>query len=134
MSAFAVVDTHGLVWYALERWKKLGRHARQVLSRADQGRATVYVPAITLIEVGELERLGRIRLRGGFARWTRELFSREAFRPADLTVEIVLEAQRLHEIPERGDRLSAATAIHLGYPLISRDPHIGEGTGIRIVW
>lgn len=134
MSGFAVVDTHGLVWYALERWKKLGKQARRTLSRADQGKATVFVPTIVLVEVGELERRGRIRLRGGFTSWTRGLFSREAFRPAELTVEIVLEAQSLHEIPERGDRLIAATAIHLECPLISRDRRIGEMTGIRTVW
>lgn len=130
----AVVDTHGLVWYALERWKKLGKAARRVLSAAEQGDAVVYVPTIVLVEIGELERLGRIRLRGGLGRWARELFSREAFRPAELNVEIALMAHSLHEVRERGDRLIAATALHLELPLISRDRALGTAAGVRTIW
>lgn len=129
-----MVDTHGLVWYALERWKKLGKAARRVLSSADQGDAVVYVPTIVLVEIGELERLGRIRLRGGLRRWTREVLSRDAFRPAELNVEIALEAHSLHQVQERGDRLIAATAIHLDLPLITRDRALGTATGVRTIW
>lgn len=129
-----MVDTHGLVWYALERWRKLGKAARRVLSAADQGEAVVFVPTIVLVEIGELERLGRIRLRGGLRRWTRELFSRETFRPAELNVEIALEAHSLHEVQERGDRLIAATALHLDLPLITRDRALGSATGVRTIW
>ncbi len=129
-----MVDTHGLVWYALERWKKLGKEAARVLSAADLGEAVVYVPTIVLVEFGELERLGRFRLRVGLSRWTRELFSREAFRPAELNVEIALVAHSLHEVRERGDRLIAATALHLELPLISRDRALGSATGVRMIW
>lgn len=129
-----MVDTHGLVWYALERWKKLGKAARRVLSSADQGDAVVYVPTIVLVEIGELERLGRIRLRSGLRRWARELFSRDAFRPAELNVEVALEAHSLHQVQERGDRLIAATALHLDLPLITRDRALGTATGVRTIW
>lgn len=129
-----MVDTHGLVWYALERWKKLGKAARRVLSSADQGDAVVYVPTIVLVEIGELERLGRIRLRSGLRRWARELFSRNAFRPAELNVEVALEAHSLHQVQERGDRLIAATALHLDLPLITRDRALGTATGVRTIW
>ncbi len=129
-----MVDTHGLVWYALERWKKLGKAARRVLSSADQGDAVVYVPTIVLVEIGELERLGRIRLRSGLRRWARELFSRNAFRPAELNVEVALKAHSLHQVHERGDRLIAATALHLDLPLITRDRALGTATGVRTIW
>ncbi len=129
-----MVDTHGLVWYALERWKKLGKAARRVLSSADQGDAVVYVPTIVLVEIGELERLGRIRLRSGLRRWARELFSRNAFRPAELNVEVALKAHSLHQVQERGDRLIAATALHLDLPLITRDRALGTATGVRTIW
>lgn len=129
-----MVDTHGLVWYALERWKKLGKAARRVLSAADQGEAVVHVPTIVLVEIGELERLGRIGLRGGLRRWTRDLFSRESFRPAELNAEIALEAHSLHRVQERGDRLIAATAVHLDLPLITRDRALGTAAGVRTIW
>jgi PIN domain nuclease of toxin-antitoxin system len=129
-----VVDTHGLVLYALERWKKLGKAGRRVLSAADEGEAVVHVPTIVIVEIGELERLGRLRLRNGMTTWTRGLFSREAFRPAELNVEIALEAHSLHGIQERGDRLIAATALHLDLPLITRVHALGRATGVRTIW
>ena len=129
-----MVDTHGLVWYALERWKKLGKAARRLLSAADQGEAVVYIPTIVLVEIGELERLGRIRIRGGLGRWTRDLFSRDSFRPVELNVEIAIEAHSLREVRERGDRLIAATALHLGLPLITRDRALGAATGVHTIW
>lgn len=35
MVALAVVDTHALIWYAGQRWQKLGREARRVFEEVD---------------------------------------------------------------------------------------------------
>jgi predicted nucleic acid-binding protein len=37
-------------------------------------------------------------------------------------------------IPERGDRLIAATALELDYPLITRDPEIAAAAGLELIW
>jgi PIN domain nuclease of toxin-antitoxin system len=47
--------------------------------------------------------------------------------------KIVLEAEALYGIPERGDRLIAATAASLGCPLMTSDSHIAH-QGIRTIW
>lgn len=64
----------------------------------------------------------------------RRLFSSNHFIPVELTWEIVQRAEDLLVIPERGDRLIAATALELDYPLITRDPEIAAATGLELIW
>ncbi len=40
----------------------------------------------------------------------------------------------LYNIPERGDRLIAATAAALDLPLITRDPEIAQTAGVECIW
>lgn len=134
MPDLAVVDAHALIWYGLRRWQRLGKRARGILERAEAGKATLYVPTIVLVEIGELVRLGRITLEGGFDGWTGGLFAQGGFFPADLTIEIVLEAQRLHAIQERGDRLIAATAVVRACPLVTRNRRIEAVAGVGTIW
>lgn len=134
MTELAVTDAHALIWYARSAWKKLGPEARRVYARADDGNAAVYVPAVALVEIAEAGRRGMLRFPHGFALWTTQLFSSGKFFPVDLDVEIILRAEELYDIPERGDRLIAATAAHLGLPLLTRDPEIGRAAGVRVLW
>jgi predicted nucleic acid-binding protein len=45
----------------------------------------------------------------------------------------VLQAESLRAIPEPNDRLIAATALQLGYPLLTRDARIAEA-GVNVLW
>jgi predicted nucleic acid-binding protein len=53
---------------------------------------------------------------------------------ADLTAAIVRAAVGINRIPERGDRLIAATAVHLGCPLVTKDPAIARVRTVTTVW
>jgi PIN domain nuclease of toxin-antitoxin system len=132
--AFAVTDTHALIWYATGIHRKLGRAARRFFDRADTGRAAVYVPTIVLVEVAELAAAGRVTLTVSFQEWERALFASGKYLPMNLTREVVRVAAELQTIPERGDRLIAATSIHLDCPLITRDPEIARAAGVRGIW
>jgi predicted nucleic acid-binding protein len=44
------------------------------------------------------------------------------------------EAEGLYNIPERGDRLIAATAVHLGCPLLTNDPAITRSPTVATLW
>lgn len=88
---------------------------------------------MALVEVAEAAHRGRIELPDGFAGWAAALLASGVFVFVDLTWEIVLVAQGLHQIRERGDRLIAATALHLGHALITRDPEI-EAAGVETMW
>lgn len=134
MTSLAVADTHGLIWYATGAHRKLGRRALRFFQRADEGRATIFVPTMVLVEVAENAHAGRIDLGRPFAEWEEELFASGKYVPASLTRDVVRAATGLHRIPERGDRLIAATAVTLGHPLLSRDPAIGRTAGIPVVW
>ena len=68
------------------------------------------------------------------ARGSSSIFASGNYHEAQLTAEIVYAAQRLYSIPERGDRLIAATAIVLDLPLITRDPEIQRAAGVECIW
>ena len=130
----AVTDSHALIWYAMGPGRRLGRAARLLFARAERGEATIYVPTFVLVEVAEAIRRGGLRLDGGFSRWTRGLLASRGFAAADLTADVVLEADGLYAIRERGDRLIAATAVHLECPLITRDPALARLPSLTTVW
>ncbi|MCI0436052.1 MAG: hypothetical protein L0271_20785, partial [Gemmatimonadetes bacterium] len=113
--------------------RRLGARARRVFERVAEGRAAVYVPTLVLVELGDLARRGILRLAGGLGAWSRGLFGTGRFFAADLSVDVVLRAESLHGVPERTDRLIAATAAQLGYPLITRDRRLRDA-GIDVIW
>lgn len=134
MSVVAVADTHALIWFAGDRWNRLGREARRVFEQVLEGDGAIFVPTISLVELSEAVHAGDVSLAGGFAAWGRQLFSTGRFFPADLTWPIAQRAEQLFGIPERGDRLIAATAMELEYPLITRDPDIAAAAGLELIW
>lgn len=48
--------------------------------------------------------------------------------------ELVREAEGFYAIPDRGDRLIAATAAHLQCPLLTNDPVLARLPTVRTVW
>lgn len=134
MNDLAVTDTHALIWASSGQLRKLGRAARKLFEQAEARRATIYVPTLVLVELGNEIHRGRIAIEGSFDSWVEALFSSRGFAPIELTTTIVLRAERLYAIPERSDRLIAATARELDLPLITRDPEIERAAGVRTIW
>ncbi|HEX7048812.1 MAG TPA: PIN domain-containing protein [Longimicrobiales bacterium] len=134
MTELAVADTHAVIWHATGRADRLGRRARDLFERADAGDAAIYVPTFVLVELLEAARRGVLRFPGGAAAWVEGLTRSGAYFLADLTADVALRAHALYAIPERGDRLIAATAAVLGLPLITRDPAIARAAAVRRVW
>jgi PIN domain nuclease of toxin-antitoxin system len=129
-----VTDTHGLIWY-LEDSPRLGPAARKAFDACDRGESVVYVPTICLVEIIYLQEKGRIpadlkaqldvELRAGTS----------GLVLAALTPEVanaVASVPRA-EVPDMPDRIIAATALHLGLPLISRDRKI-QLAGLQTIW
>lgn len=131
----AVVDTHVLLWWVGGRTRLLGRRARTFLARVDEGAAVACVPAIVLVEMGEAIQRGVFALDEPFAAFVARLDGTPSrYQVVPLTAAIVSRAHDLYAIPERGDRLIAATARELGYPLITRDPEIAAAIGGEHLW
>lgn len=134
MTRVAVTDTHAMIWASSGQTKKLGRTGRQLFEAAESGASTIHVPTLVLVELGyELYR-GKLAAGGSLREWVERLFSSGGFVPADLTTPVVLRAETLYAIPDRGDRLIAAIAAELELPLITRDPEIARVAGVRCVW
>ena len=134
MPSLAVSDAHALIWAATGDLRLLGRNARRFFERVEHDHAAVYVPTIALVEIGEAVRKGTVRLPQGFEAWGRALLGSGRYHAIDLTPEIVFRAQSLFAVPERGDRLVAATALALDCPVITRDPSIAGVPGLDVIW
>lgn len=131
----AVLDTHALIWWLAGRMRSLGRAARAFVERVDTGEAVAHVPALVLVELSEAIRRGSFALNEPFDVFVQRLENTPSrYRVEPLDAAIVARAHALHDIPERGDRLIAATAQHLGLPLFTRDPHIARVVGRDVLW
>ena len=130
----AVTDTHALMWYAGGKARKLGREALRLYRLAAEGQVQIHVPALCVVEVFEQVRRGRYRLRHSPQEWLRLLESSGSFTIAPLGADVVLAAESLYDIPERTDRLIAATARALNLPLITRDAAIARAADVEAVW
>jgi PIN domain nuclease of toxin-antitoxin system len=131
----AVVDTHALIWWATGDRHRIGRRALKFLDSVDDGRAIACVPTVALVELSEALHFGTMLLDRRFDAvldGMRDTPSR--YQVVPLTLEIVARSHTLFAIPERGDRLIAATAAELGYPIITRDPAITAVVGLDQVW
>jgi PIN domain nuclease of toxin-antitoxin system len=135
MTELAVVDTHALIWWITSQYRLFGRRAREFVSRVDEGRAAACVSTTSLVEISEGVRAGRIRLSMPWDALIAQLESTPArYQIVPLTTAIVARSHDLYAIPERGDRLIAATAKELGYPLVTRDPEIAAAIGGEQIW
>jgi PIN domain nuclease of toxin-antitoxin system len=130
----AVVDAHAMIW-AVNAPRRLGRRARAFFDSVERGERALYVPTMVLVELSEAHADGDFAFDGGrsFAAWLGAL-DRRRYIPVDLSPEIVMQSLGTITSLERGDRLIAATALHLDCPLISRDPAIAEHTGLSLIW
>ena len=131
----AVTDTHALIWWVTDAGKRLGRNANAFFDRVDRGAAVVCIPTVCLVELDEAIQGGEVDLGEGFSTFVERLETTPSrYRVVPLTTEIVLRSHELFAIPERGDRLIAATAAALEYPLITRDPEIVAAIAGVHVW
>jgi PIN domain nuclease of toxin-antitoxin system len=129
-----VTDTHSLIWYLFEP-RFLSEVARNAFKAAETEPGAIYVPTICLVEIRYLIDKRVIE---------EDIFTELLLRLADdlsapapipLTVEIAAALQRVprNEVPDMPDRIIAATALHLGVPLITRDRKI-QASAIETIW
>lgn len=130
----AIADTHAVIWYIFGE-KRLSSNAKTFIDTAAKEGNQVGLSVITLAEIVYLVEKGRIPLQT-FTRLISELDAQDAIlieMPFDRYVaETLYQISRL-AVPDLPDRIIAATALHLGVPVISRDVKI-QVSGIATIW
>lgn len=134
MTIRVVADTHAVLWY-LYNDSRLSSAASAVMDATDAAGDGIAMSSITLAEMVYLIEKGRIDATA----FERVLMALD--RPNATLVEIPLDrviAQAMRridrtQVPDLPDRIVAATALHLGVPLISRDRKIRLST-VTTIW
>jgi PIN domain nuclease of toxin-antitoxin system len=129
-----VLDTHTILWY-LENSRELSSAARTAIEDAIRDARDVFVSAISLVETVYLVERKRIsaaalqRLRAALADQNSGLF----VAAVDADVADALENIARNVVPDMPDRIIAATALRLGFPLVTCDRRI-QSAGIQTIW
>ena len=134
MNPSAVIDTHAAIWY-FNADMQLTARAKTFIDDAGIQAKPVLVATITLVEVVYLQEKGNLphdtltRLADAL----RDPIS--VFQIADLSMAVALALSRVlrDEVSDMPDRIIAATAVHFGVPVISRDGKI-RTSAVSTMW
>jgi PIN domain nuclease of toxin-antitoxin system len=121
----AVADTHAVIWF-LSDSPRLSVAAGAVFDTAAERGDQVAVSSITLAEIVYLIEKGRIPM-AAFASLILALGDSASVlveAPFDRPIAQALLRVDRRSVPDLPDRIIAATALHLGVPLISKDRQI----------
>jgi len=127
-----VADTHSLIWFLMEP-SRLSPAADAALRGAVA--SGIHLSAISIVEVVYLVEKSRLpqtaleRIRAELAAPSTAL----RVVALDLAVAAKLASVLRTEVPDMPDRIVAATALHLGLPLVSRDRRI-RASSVETVW
>lgn len=124
-----VTDTQAMVKFMMGK-KVINDAAQKAYLSADIGDAIIIIPAIALMEVMYLFERNRIETS---ILQIENLMECRNYQFEPLSLEILKTAIEIDDIPELHDRLIAATARHLGLPLITNDPIIIKSKFVRIL-
>lgn len=118
-------DTHVWIWSVELDLRRIGRRARQTITRAELQTA-VRVSPVSLLELTALHTAGRVRLSRRPESWIREALEVPGVRIAELTPAIAIDAGSIPHtaLPDPVDRLLVATARLTDATLLTNDRRI----------
>lgn len=127
-----LLDTHALVrWIATP--KRLSREQLRWLNRAEQLSETIAVSAITVVELADLVRLGRLELMRPLHDFFGDM-EQHRILLLPITYDIGLEITALgYSLPDPADRAIVATARVHRMSLVTSDQRIIESGLVPVV-
>ena len=130
----AVLDTHAAIWYLLDS-TKLSASVYSMIDNAAASGSPTYISAVSLVEVVYLVERGRL-VADAFNRFATELDrTNPAFAIASVDAHVATKLKLIPRsiVPDMPDRIIAATALHLGLPLVTRDRRL-QAAGLQTIW
>ena|SRR5438309_7900397 len=129
-----VADTHALIWYFHDQ-DRLSTKALAALDQATAAGDSIGLPTIAIVEICYLVEKGKLP-EAALLRVISEM-EREDSVLAVVSLDSNI-ARAVREIPrdlvpDMPDRIIAATAFHLGLPLVTRDAQI-RSANITTIW
>jgi len=129
-----VLDTHAVLWY-LTNPTLLSEKALEAIRRTLEEGRPIFISAVSILEVVYLVEKARLP-EAALARIMDALSSRSAsISCISLDIVIAMAARKIprDSVPDMPDRIIAATALHMGLPLVTRDSQI-RSSGIDTIW
>ena len=129
-----VSDTQCVIWYFADDEHRLPKAARAAFSAADEGRAQILVPSITLVEAVFLVQRQRVSqsVLGRLFALSDTPDATIFVTPLDLAVARAVADFGPAAVPELADRIIAATARALNLPLLTTDPAIAASGLVKV--
>ena len=132
-SSLILIDTHVVVWLALEP-AKISKKARAAIGEARRQGQGVAISDIVLLEIATLERKGLIKLSTSLETFMSEIEAR--FIVLSITGRICVRAISLPAAypNDPADRIIGATALVEGVPLVTADEGIRRSKAVPTIW
>lgn len=116
--------------------KQLSPTARLIIRTEEKNGESIFVSAISLVEVIYLAERGRLPLTAlqSLENALGDPMGSMVIAPLDAAVaEAVQKISRI-TVPDMPDRIIAATAVHLNADLVTRDRRLQAALGNRSIW
>lgn len=126
-------DTHAVYWALNGNEKRLGHRAAQVFRNVERGRAHITISVLSLFELTLLSEKARLPM-SAMDLFRSAVSKSPNYSIADLTEAAVRSAEGIPQLRDPLDRLIAAHALSLDYPLLTKDEEFARIPGLETIW
>jgi len=133
---FFVTDTHPLVWYTDEQFRRLPKTVIKIFEAAEEGNGTyIWVPQIVLWELSTLfKQTSKLTIKISLRELVHNKFYSKNISVIDLDNEDIMYAHDMTFISDPFDALIVAAAHRLKVPLITGDQKIHDSKQCEVFW
>lgn len=129
-----VTDTHPLVWYLAEDYKKLSKPVKRKFDDAVEGRTLIWVPKAVVLELSLLIKTGRISFDVPLDVLVSKRFYAQTMEILEMELTDIYEAQKMTFSSDLFDTLIVAAARRIDLPLVTADRTLHDLRPCELFW
>lgn len=130
-----VIDTNIVIWY-FSGPQIRSASAQSAINAAQRNGSFIFVPSIAIVELVYL--IEKKRFNADVLVKLREALDDDttAFELVDLSRGVADELENIDRslVADMPDRIVAATALHLGLPLVTSDGNLQKLSNVQTIW